>query len=76
MNYQELFVYYRSLIVGVVASIVDISTLYGLSSTQIPENYAIFISSLSGILIQFFGQKYNHRTYLLLVLTLLRKGVY
>ncbi len=58
MNYQDLFIYYRSLIVGVVASIVDISTLYGLSTTQIPENYSIFISSLSGILIQFFGQKY------------------
>ena len=58
MNYKDFFVYYRSLLVGVVASVVDISTLYGLSSTKIPENYALLISSLGGILIQFFGQKY------------------
>lgn len=58
MNYKEFLVYYRSLIVGVVASTVDISILYGLSNTNIPENYVLLISSLGGILIQFFGQKY------------------
>jgi len=58
MNFKDFFVYYRSLLVGVVASFVDISSLYGLSSTNIPENYALLISSLGGILIQFFGQKY------------------
>ena len=58
MNYKEFLVYYRSLIVGAIASTVDISTLYGLSNTNIPENYVLLISSLGGILIQFFGQKY------------------
>ena len=41
-----------------MASIVDIGTIYGLNYTKLPENYALLISSLSGLMIQFFGQKY------------------
>ena len=58
MKYNDVFLYYRSIIVGFIASIVDISTLFALGHTKLNTNYALIISSFFGILIQFFGQKY------------------
>ena len=58
MNYKDLFMYNRALIVGIVASLIDIGTLFGLSYTNLSDTYSLIISSFLGILIQFFGQKY------------------
>ena len=58
MKYNDMFLYYRSIIVGLIASIVDISTLFALGHTKLNTDYALIISSFFGILIQFFGQKY------------------
>lgn len=58
MNYKDLFMYNRALIVGIIASLIDTGTLFGLSYTNLNDTYSLIISSFLGILIQFFGQKY------------------
>ena len=58
MNYKELFKYYRALIIGVIATMVDIATMLGLNNSKLNESYILIISSFAGLLIQFFGQKY------------------
>jgi len=59
MNYKAIWMYYRAVIVSVIASIVDMGSMYGLnSSTNLSEPLIIGLSSFLGLLIQFFGQKY------------------
>ena len=57
-NYKELFMYYRAILVSIIASLADIATMFGLNNTSLDESYILIISSFTGLLIQFFGQKY------------------
>ena len=59
MDYKALWMYYRAVIVSIIASMVDMGSMYGLnSSTNLSEPLIIGLSSFLGLLIQFFGQKY------------------
>ena len=58
MNYKELFIYYHALIVSIIASAADISVMFTLDKTKLKENYILILSSVTGLLIQFFGQKF------------------
>ncbi len=59
MNYKEIWMYYRAVIVSVIASIADMSSMYGLNKIDnLSEPVVIGVSSLIGLFIQFFGQKY------------------
>ena len=58
MNYKELFTYYRAIIISVLASMSDISVMFTLDNTKLNESIILIISSLTGLFIQFFGQKY------------------
>ena len=59
MNYKAIWMYYRAVIVSIIASMVDMGSMYGLnSSTNLSEPLTIGLSSFLGLLIQFFGQKY------------------
>ena len=58
MYYKELFIYYRSIIISILASITDISIMFALDETKLKESIILIISSLTGLFIQFFGQKY------------------
>ena len=58
MDYSHFLMYNRALIVGIIASLIDTGTLFALSYTNLSDTYSLIISSLFGILIQFFGQKY------------------
>ena len=55
---NNVFVYYKALFVSIIASAVDISIMFGLYKTSASTNMTLVISSLSGLLIQFFGQKF------------------
>ena len=51
--------YYRAVIVSVIASIADMSSMYGLTKiNNLSEPIVLGVSSLVGLFIQFFGQKY------------------
>ena len=58
MYYSELFTYYRAIIVSILASISDISVMFTLDKTKLNESVILILSSFTGLLIQFFGQKY------------------
>ena len=59
MDYRAIWMYYRAVIVSIIASIADMGSMYGLnSSTNLSESLIIGLSSFFGLLIQFFGQKY------------------
>lgn len=58
MNYKDLFMYYRALLISIIASITDISVMFTLDETNLKESYILILSSFTGLLIQFFGQKY------------------
>ena len=58
MDYKAIWMYYRAVIVSVIASISDMGSMYWLNSTTLSEPLVIGISSFIGLLIQFFGQKY------------------
>lgn len=58
MYYNELIIYYRAIIVSILASAIDISVMFTLDRTKLKQSYILILSSLSGLLIQFFGQKY------------------
>jgi putative flippase GtrA len=58
MNYNELFIYYRAIIVSILASVSDISVMFTLDRTKLNESIILILSSFTGLLIQFFGQKY------------------
>ena len=59
MNYKDFWMYYRAVIVSIIASIVDISSMYSLIKlTKINEEVIVGLASLAGLFIQFFGQKY------------------
>ena len=50
--------YYRSLIVGFIATVIDSGTFLILGKLHVKDNTNFIISFLLGLLIQFFGQKY------------------
>ena len=52
------FLYYRSLIVGFIATVIDSGTFLVLGKLHVNDNINFIISFLIGLLIQFFGQKY------------------
>ena len=58
MNLKDFFMYYRAILVSILATSTDIGIMYGLSSSALSENATLAISSFSGLLIQFFGQKF------------------
>ena len=57
MNYKNFFTYYKAIIVSIIASVTDISLMFSLSTTTLSEHMVLGISSVAGLLIQFFGQK-------------------
>ena len=58
MEYKGFLMYYRALIVSIIASIADIAVMYELNMvTRMPEQIILGISSMCGLIIQFFGQK-------------------
>ena len=59
MNYKDFWMYYRAVIVSIIASIADMSSMYGLNTLgTLSEPLVLGLSSLIGLFIQFFGQKY------------------
>ncbi len=55
---SEFFMYYRAIIVSIIASLSDIGLMYQLNMvTKLNEDIILAISSMSGVIIQFFGQK-------------------
>jgi putative flippase GtrA len=59
MDYKAFWMYYRAVIVSIIASIADMSSMYGLNKIDnLSEPIVIGLSSLIGLFIQFFGQKY------------------
>lgn len=58
MDYKAIWMYYRAVIVSVIASMADMGSMYWLNSTSLSESLVIGLSSFIGLLIQFFGQKY------------------
>ena len=59
MNYKGFWMYYRAVIVSVIASLVDMGSMFTLiKMTKLNEELAVGLSSFFGLLIQFFGQKY------------------
>ena len=58
MNYKNFFTYYKAIIVSIIASVTDISLMFSLSTTTLSEHMVLGISSVAGLLIQFFGQKF------------------
>ena len=58
MDYKGIFIYYKAIIVSIVATLTDITLMYELDTyTKLNESLILGISSFSGLLIQFFGQK-------------------
>lgn len=58
MIHSEFFMYYRAIIVSIIASLSDIGLMYQLNMvTKLNEDIILAISSMSGVIIQFFGQK-------------------
>jgi len=59
MGYKSIFIYYKAIIISVIASVTDITLMYELdTNTKINESLILGISSFAGLLIQFFGQKF------------------
>ena len=59
MNYKGLWTYYRAIIVSIIASLADMGSMYGLNTLgTLNEQLVIGLSSVVGLFIQFFGQKY------------------
>ena len=59
MNYREFILYYKAIIVSVIASLVDMSMMYYLNkNSKLKEGLILGLSSFSGLVIQFFGQKF------------------
>ena len=59
MDYKSIFIYYKAIIISVIASVTDITLMYELdTNTKINESLIIGLSSFAGLLIQFFGQKF------------------
>lgn len=58
MNIKEFVYYYKAVIVSVIASLTDMFIMFELSRANWKEELALGLSSLAGIIIQFFGQKY------------------
>lgn len=59
MDYRSIFIYYKAIIISVIASATDITLMYELDmNTKINESLILGISSFAGLLIQFFGQKF------------------
>ena len=57
MDYKGIWMYYRAVIVSIIASIADMSSMYGLNKVEnLSEPVVIGLSSLIGLFIQFFGQ--------------------
>ena len=68
MDYKAIWMYYRAVIVSIMASMVDMGSMYGLnSSTNLSEPLIIGLSSFLGLLIQFLDKnigllKIQHKT--------------
>ena len=59
MDYKGFWMYYRAVIVSVIASIADMSSMYGLNKVEnLSEPIVLVVSTIIGLFIQFFGQKY------------------
>jgi len=59
MNYKGFWTYYRAIIVSIIALMVDMGTMYGLASMgDLNEKIVIGLSSVLGLFVQFFGQKF------------------
>ena len=59
MNYKDFWMYYRAVIVSLIAAIADMGTMYGLNNTgALSEPFILGLSSIIGLFIQFFGQKF------------------
>ena len=58
MNIKEFVYYYKAVIVSVISSLTDMFIMFELSRANWKEELALGLSSLAGIIIQFFGQKY------------------
>ena len=59
MKYSEFILYYKATIVSVTASLVDMSMMYYLNkNSNLKEGLILGLSSFSGLVIQFFGQKF------------------
>ena len=59
MDYKGFWMYYRAVIVSIIAAIADMSSMYGLNKIDnLSEPIVLGVSSLVGLFIQFFGQKY------------------
>ena len=59
MNYKGFWTYYRAIIVSIIASLADMGSMYGLNTLgTLNEQLVIGLSSVIGLFIQFFGQKY------------------
>jgi len=59
MNYKDFWMYYRAVIVSIIASIADMGTMYWLNTTgTLSEPLVLGLSSIIGLFIQFFGQKF------------------
>jgi putative flippase GtrA len=59
MNYKDFWMYYRAVIVSIIASITDMGTMYWLNTTNtLSEPVILGLSSIIGLFIQFFGQKF------------------
>ena len=54
----EKFIYYRSLLVGVLATLVDSTVFIILSKLKFRDTISFVVAFILGVLIQFFGQKY------------------
>ena len=59
LSLKEFILYNKALLVSILASGMDMGTMYALdNNTNLAENWIIGISSGIGLLIQFFGQRF------------------
>ena len=59
IDYKNFFLYYRAIIVAIVATVIDMSLMFTLSlETSLNDSVVLGISSFVGMIIQFVGQKY------------------
>ena len=59
MKWRGFILYYKAIIVSIIASLVDISIMYYLNkNSELKEGLILGLSSFSGLLIQFIGQKF------------------
>jgi putative flippase GtrA len=59
LSLKEFILYNKALLVSILASGMDMGTMYTLdNNTNLAENWIIGISSGIGLLIQFFGQRF------------------